>query len=128
MPLVYLGAHCSQKKHAQKGEFEPPVKLNPIPRYIPDQPWYLEPIFRCTVGGLASFIVLYLNMYYITLSEWSSKYHYMFGFLIIISILLTIIAAIVSIGVTYFSLCCQDYQWWWNSFRVSFVSSVCLFL
>ncbi|KAL7309614.1 hypothetical protein PS15m_010474 [Mucor circinelloides] len=128
VPLVYLGAHLSQKKQTQKGEFEPPVKCNPIPRHIPDQPWYFEPIFRCAVGGLVSFIVLYLNMYYVTLSQWSSKYHYMFGFLIVISIILTITAAIVSIGITYCSICCQDYQWWWNSFRIAFVSSICLFI
>ena len=43
----------------------------------------------------------------------------MFGFLFLVFIILVIACSEVSIVMTYFQLCGEDYNWWWRSFFLS---------
>lgn len=51
VPLVFVGSYFGFKKPAP----EDPVRTNKIPRQIPEQPWYMHPVFSCLVGGVLPF-------------------------------------------------------------------------
>jgi hypothetical protein len=48
---VFVGSYFGFKKPAA----EDPVRTNKIPRQIPEQPWYMHPVFSCLVGGVLPF-------------------------------------------------------------------------
>nr|CAD1843137.1 unnamed protein product [Ananas comosus var. bracteatus] len=48
VPLVFAGSFLGYKKPA----IEDPVKTNKIPRQIPEQAWYMQPLFSILVGGI----------------------------------------------------------------------------
>ena len=49
VPLVFLGAYFGYKKDP----IEFPVVSSNIPREIPTQPWYLNPLLTCLLGKYA---------------------------------------------------------------------------
>merc|ERR1719433_2446320 len=51
VPLVFLGAYFGFQKPA----IELPVRTNQIPRQIPTQPWFIQPLFTSMVGGVLPF-------------------------------------------------------------------------
>jgi len=42
LPLVYLGYYFGFRKQP----FQHPVRTNQIPRQVPDQLWYMNPLLR----------------------------------------------------------------------------------
>jgi len=63
-------------------------------------------------------------------SLWQDKsgYYYVFGFLSVVSIILILTIAEVTIVTIYISLCNENYNWWWHSFFVGGGSAVWVFL
>merc|ERR1712050_746044 len=49
-------------------------------------------------------------------SVWMEYYYYVFGFLIIVYIILLLTCAEIAILSNYFSLCQENYHWWYRSF------------
>ena len=50
---------------------------------------------------------------------WENQFYYLFGFLFLVFVILVIACSEVSIVMTYFQLCGEDYNWWWRSFFLS---------
>lgn len=50
---------------------------------------------------------------------WENQFYYLFGFLFLVFVILVIACSEVSIVMTYFQLCGEDYHWWWRSFFLS---------
>lgn len=123
LPLVILGAYFGWKKKA----IEHPVRTNQIPRQIPDQIWYLKPGISVLVGGLMPFAVCFIELFFIMKSIWQDEYYYMFGFLGLVGIILIVTTVEITIVITYFQLCGEDYNWWWRSFFVAASSSLYVF-
>ena len=46
VPLCFVGSYFGYKKTAP----EDPVRTNKIPRQIPEQPWYMNPLFSVLIG------------------------------------------------------------------------------
>ena len=70
-----------------------------------------------------------IELYFIMTSIWfGTTYYYVFGFLLVVGLLLFITLAEMSITLTYFQLCAEDYNWWWRSFFVSGSCAVYVFL
>lgn len=63
-------------------------------------------------------------------SLWLDKsgYYYVFGFLSIISALLAVTIAEVTIISTYVQLCAENYHWWWQSFLTGSASGFWIFV
>ncbi|KAG0005771.1 hypothetical protein BGZ65_010158 [Modicella reniformis] len=80
------------------------------------------------LGGLLPFAVIFIELFYILKSIWEDQYYYMFGFLSLVFVILLVTCVEVSIVVTYFQLCDEDYNWWWRSFMVPSFSAVYIFL
>lgn len=124
MPLVFLGAYFGFKKE----EVKHPVRVNQIPRQVPPQPWYLNPAPSILVGGVLPFGAVFIELFFIMSSIWLSQVYYVFGFLLLVMVILVITCAEISIVMCYFQLCAEDYNWWWRSFLTSGSSALYLFL
>jgi transmembrane 9 superfamily protein 2/4 len=125
VPLVYLGAFISKNRPT----FEPPVKVNTLPRGIyTSLPWYAHPIVSILIGGLAPFLAVAIEIFFVLNSIWQNQFYYIFGVLFITFCMLAIISAEVSMVFCYFSLCGEDYHWWWRSFLTPASSALYVFL
>ncbi|XP_052208844.1 transmembrane 9 superfamily member 8-like [Diospyros lotus] len=124
VPLVFVGSYIGFRKPA----IEDPVKTNKIPRQIPEQAWYMSPIFSILIGGILPFGAVFIELFFILTSIWLNQFYYIFGFLFIVFIILIITCAEITIVLCYFQLCSEDYQWWWRSYLTSGSSALYLFL
>ncbi|KAF9612663.1 hypothetical protein IFM89_003138 [Coptis chinensis] len=124
VPLVFVGSYIGFKKPA----IEDPVKTNKIPRQIPEQAWYMNPIFSILIGGILPFGAVFIELFFILTSIWLQQFYYIFGFLFIVFLILIVTCAEITIVLCYFQLCSEDYQWWWRSYLTSGSSALYLFL
>ncbi|EEC85043.1 hypothetical protein OsI_32361 [Oryza sativa Indica Group] len=124
VPLVFVGSYLGFKKPA----LEPPVKTNKIPRQIPEQAWYMNPIFTILIGGILPFGAVFIELFFILTSIWLHQFYYIFGFLFLVFVILIITCAEITVVLCYFQLCSEDYMWWWRSYLTSGSSALYLFL
>ena len=95
---------------------DPPVKTNMVPRVVPVQAWYLNPMFTMVVGGILPFGAVFIELYFIMSSVWLQRFYYVFGFLALVVLILVITCAEMAIVLCYFQLCNENYLWQWRSF------------
>ncbi|KAL0330204.1 UNVERIFIED_CONTAM: Transmembrane 9 superfamily member 8 [Sesamum radiatum] len=124
VPLVFVGSYVGFRKPAT----ENPVKTNKIPRQIPEQPWYMNPIFSILIGGILPFGAVFIELFFILSSIWLNQFYYIFGFLFIVFVILLVTCAEITVVLCYFQLCSEDYLWWWRSYLTSGSSALYLFL
>ena len=136
VPLTFVGAYFGFRK----APIEQPVRTNQIPRQIPDQSVYTQPIPGIIMGGVLPFGCIFIQLFFVLNSIWSSQIYYMYGFLFLVFIILIITCSETTILLCYFHLCAevrftkspnrfvtmrlrcmpsQDYHWWWRSFLTS---------
>ncbi|EXJ92682.1 hypothetical protein A1O3_01234 [Capronia epimyces CBS 606.96] len=128
LPLVHLGSYIGFYRSTA---WEHPTRTNPTPRQIPPQVWYTKHQITLALGaGLISFAVLFIELIFVFKSLYldKSSYYYVFGFLSIISTLLSITIAETVIITTYIQLCAENYHWWWQSFFVGGASGFWIFV
>jgi transmembrane 9 superfamily protein 3 len=97
------------------GEPNDPCRVNPIPKYIPDNPWFLRPFAISTLSGLLPFGSIFIEMYFIFTSFWNYKYYYVYGFMLLVFVILIIVSICITIVASYFLLNAEDYRWHWTS-------------
>jgi transmembrane 9 superfamily protein 2/4 len=124
VPLVFLGAYIGYKKET----VEQPVATSKIPRQIPEQPWFMSTAFSVIIGGVLPFGAVFVELFFILSSIWLNQFYYVFGFLLIVWIILLITCAEITIVLCYFQLCSEDYHWWWRSFLTSGSSGFYVFM
>lgn len=112
VPLVYLGSYIGYKKQA----ISVPVKVNQIPRQVPEQAWYMIPYFSVLVGGLLPFGAVFIEVFFIMGSIWKHQFYYLFGFLFLVFFILVLTCAEITIVMCYFQLCSEDYHWFVRPF------------
>lgn len=124
VPLVILGANFG----IRPPPIEFPVGTNRIMREVPQQPWFVQPVFSSMVGGILPFGAVFTELFFIMNSLWQHQMYYVLGFLAIVLLILMITCAEISIALTYFQLTSEDYHWWWRSFFASGCSAVYVLL
>lgn len=124
VPLVFVGSYVGFRKPAP----EDPVKTNKIPRQIPEQAWYMHPVFSILIGGILPFGAVFIELFFILTSIWLQQFYYIFGFLFLVFLILIVTCAEITIVLCYFQLCSEDYLWWWRSYLTSGSSALYLFL
>ncbi|XP_054741394.1 transmembrane 9 superfamily member 2 [Anastrepha obliqua] len=124
VPLTFVGAYLGFRKRA----LEHPVRTNQIPRQIPDQSIYTQPIPGIIMGGVLPFGCIFIQLFFILSSLWSNQMYYMFGFLFLVFLILIITCSETTVLLCYFHLCAEDYHWWWRSFLTSGFTAVYLFI
>lgn len=84
-------------------------------------PWLLNPIYNIAVFGLIPFGIVYVELLFIFNSVWLEKttFYYMYGFLLLTSIMLIVIIAESTIIATYLSIAVYNNpKWHWLCFNV----------
>jgi len=124
VPLVFFGSYFAYKKPIP----EHPVRTNQIPRQIPEQVWYMSPVFSILMGGILPFGAVFIELFFILSAIWGHQFYYIFGFLFIVFIILILTCAEITIVMCYFQLCSEDYHWWWRSYLTAGASAFYMFL
>lgn len=112
VPLSVAGSWLGFKHPA----LNPPTKINQIPRQIPPAAMSLKPLPSLLLTGILPFGAIFVELYFIMNSLWTSKIYYMFGFLFVCYGLMIITSACTTILLVYFLLCAEDYRWQWRAF------------
>lgn len=94
-------------------KYEPPCRVNSIPRPIPVVPWYYSPYFICLIAGVLPFGSIFIEMYFIFTAFWSYKFYYVYGFLLLVMLILSMVVICTSIVAVYFILNVENYHWQW---------------
>ncbi|QID83447.1 Transmembrane 9 super member 2 [Saccharomyces pastorianus] len=115
IPLSFAGSYIAYKKCNWD---EHPTKTNQIARQSPFQPWYLRTTQATLIAGIFSFGSIAVELYFIYSSLWFNKIFCMFGFLLFSFLLLTLTTSLVTIFITYHSLCLENWLWQWRSFII----------
>ncbi|KAM3536280.1 hypothetical protein MY4038_000438 [Beauveria bassiana] len=124
IPLSFAGSWLGFRS----AKIEAPVRTNQIPRQIPPTTTYLKPIPSMLIVGLLPFGAIFVELYFIMNSIWFSRVYYMFGFLFLCYSLMVVVCATVTILLTYFLLCSENYHWQWRSFLAAGMSGGYIFL
>lgn len=98
------------------GQASYPCRVNAVPRPIPEKKWFMEPAIIIALGGILPFGSIFIEMYFIFTSFWAYKIYYVYGFMLLVFVILTIVTVCVTIVCTYFLLNAEDYRWQWTSF------------
>ena len=127
LPLVYFGSWYGFVKI---GPWDHPTKTTTLPRQMPVRAWYIRSLQSVLLAGLIPFAVIFIELIFVFQSLWQDKsgYYYVFGFLSVVSIILILTIAEVTIVSIYIKLCSEDYNWWWYSFAIGGGSSIWVFL
>merc|ERR1712223_779613 len=97
-------------------------------RQIPDQSVYTQPIPGIIMGGVLPFGCIFIQLFFILNSIWSSQIYYMYGFLFLVFVILIITCSETTVLLCYFHLCAEDYHWWWRSFLTSGFTAIYFFI
>lgn len=105
--------------------------------------WEVFFSFSSLIQGVLPFGAMFIELFFIFSAIWENQYYYLFGFLFLVFIIIiskwrndgnssTLISRLVScsqisIVITYFQLCGEDYHWWWRSFIASGGSAFYIF-
>lgn len=125
LPLTLVGTVLGRNV---KGQSDYPCRVNAVPRPIPDKKWFLEPSLIILLGGILPFGSIFIEMYFIFTSFWAYKIYYVYGFMLLVTIILAIVTMCVTVVCTYFLLNAEDYRWRWTSFLAGASTAVYVYL
>lgn len=121
LPLTLVGAIIGRNV---SGTPDHPCRITPIPRPIPEKKWcvaivclaqlaatltlvgrrFMEPLVIIMAGGVLPFGSIFIEMYFIFTSFWAYKVYYVYGFMLLVFVILTVVTTCVTIVCTYFLL------------------------
>ncbi|ONM33844.1 Transmembrane 9 superfamily member 1 [Zea mays] len=124
-PLVLLGTVVGRN---WSGAPNNPCRVKTIPRPIPEKKWYLTPSVISLMGGLLPFGSIFIEMYFVFTSFWNYKVYYVYGFMLLVFVILLIVTICVTIVGTYFLLNAENYHWQWTSFSSAASTALYVYL
>jgi len=72
------------------------------------------------LGGILPFGSIFIETYFVFTSFWApNKTYYVYGFMLLVFMILLTVTSCVSIVSTYFLLNSEDHRWHWTSFVAS---------
>lgn len=108
LPLTLVGTVLGRNMCGQPNN---PCRINPVPRPIPEKKWFMEPSVIIFLGGILPFGSIFIEMYFIFTSFWAYKIYYVYGFMLLVFLILAIVTICVTIVCSYFLLNAEDYRW-----------------
>ncbi|KAK9810284.1 hypothetical protein WJX72_007991 [[Myrmecia] bisecta] len=124
-PLCLLGTVIGRN---WAGLPDNPCRVKRIPSPIPQKKWYLRPSVISLMGGLLPFGSIFIEMYFIFTSFWNYKVYYVYGFMLLVFIILLIVTVCVTIVGTYFLLNAENYHWQWTAFTSAASTALYVFI
>jgi transmembrane 9 superfamily protein 3 len=125
VPLAIVGTISGRHLTSK---YDPPCRVNSIPRPIPMGPWYCEPSFVVPAAGVLPFGSIFIEMYFIFTAFWSYKFYYVYGFMLLVYCILVLVTISTTIVAVYFILNAENYHWQWISFGCASSSAAYVFL
>ncbi|XP_073978819.1 transmembrane 9 superfamily protein member 3 [Rhodnius prolixus] len=125
LPLTLVGTVLGRNL---AGQNDCPCRVNAVPRPIPEKKWFMEPTIIVLLGGILPFGSIFIEMYFIFTSFWAYKIYYVYGFMLLVFLILMIVTICVTIVCTYFLLNAEDYRWQWTSFLAAASTSGYVYL
>ena len=111
------------------GKYDPPCRVNHHPRPLPTNiPWYADPMFIVPATGILPFGSIFIEMYFIFTAFWSYKFYYVYGFVLLVYAILTMVTICTTIVAVYFVLNSENYHWQWIAFTAAGSTSGYVFL
>lgn len=114
LPTTFCGAARAMTKEVNNS-FK---NRNTNPRLIPEQPAYMSLGFVSTVSGAVIFSSFFVVLKYMWKSIWRSEAYAMIGYLVLYTLLLTIVISLLSVIWTFLGLRNGNYVWQWRSWCV----------
>ena len=108
LPLTLVGTVLGRNVYGQPNH---PCRVNAVPRPIPEKKWFMEPGVIVFLGGILPFGSIFIEMYFIFTSFWAYKIYYVYGFMLLVFLILAIVTVCVTIVCSYFLLNAEDYRW-----------------
>mmetsp|Transcript_6713 Transcript_6713/g.8227 ORF Transcript_6713/g.8227 Transcript_6713/m.8227 type:complete len:675 (-) Transcript_6713:349-2373(-) len=124
VPLVFGGSYVGYKQ----ANITFPTVTSSVSRQIPEVPIYMDPKIAMFGAGVAPFAAAYVELFFIMTSLWMDQFYYVFGFTLIVFLILLITCSEVTMLLCYFQLCTENHRWWWYSFVTSGSTGFYLFL
>lgn len=121
LPLTLVGTVLGRNIYGQPNN---PCRVNPVARPLPEKKWFMEPSVIVLLGGILPFGSIFIEMYFIFTSFWAYKIYYVYGFMLLVFAILTIVTVCVTIVCSYFLLNAEDYRWYGFCFFQNTCSSV----
>ncbi|CAF0967265.1 unnamed protein product, partial [Didymodactylos carnosus] len=121
LPLTAIGTVLGRNI---SGHPNYPCRINAVPRPIPEKKWFMEPNVIIFASGILPFGSIFIEMYFIFTSFWAYKIYYVYGFMLLVFLILAVVTVCVTIVATYFLLNAEDYRWQWTSFLAGASSSL----
>lgn len=125
LPLTLVGTVLGRNLAGQPNY---PCRINAVPRPIPEKKWFMEPAVIVVLGGILPFGSIFIEMYFIFTSFWAYKIYYVYGFMLLVFLILAVVTVCVTIVCTYFLLNAEDYRWQWTSFMAAASTSGYVYL
>lgn len=116
IPLLALGGLIG---HCFRSEFSAPCATKQYPREILPLAWYRNAPSQMFIAGLLPFSAIGLQLHHLYASIWGFKIYTLPGILFITFLILVMLTAILSIGLTYIQLSVEDHRWWWRYVALS---------
>jgi len=114
-PLVFLGAYFGYKQPA----ITFPTVTSGIARQIPEVSLFMSPLVSICAAGMVPFAAAYVELFFIMTSLWMNQFYYVFGFTLVVYIILLVTCAEVTVLLCYYQLCSENHRWWWFAFVTS---------
>ncbi|GLV32142.1 Transmembrane 9 superfamily protein member 3 [Carabus blaptoides fortunei] len=125
LPLTLVGTVLGRNL---AGQPDYPCRINAVPRPIPEKKWFMEPLIIILLGGVLPFASIFIEMYFIFTSFWAYKIYYVYGFMLLVCLILMVVTVCVTIVCTYFLLNAEDYRWQWTSFLAAASTSAYVYM
>lgn len=109
LPLVYVGSWFG---YMRAKPWSHPTRTNAIARQIPARSWHLGTVRGILLCGAPPFIVLFVELLFVfrNLLQDKSGYYYVYGYLVVIFVILILTIGEVTIIGTYSQLCAEVSQ------------------
>lgn len=105
-----------------------PICCYSFPSPIPVSPWYSDPSFVVPAAGLLPFGSIFIEMYFIFTAFWSYKFYYVYGFMLLVYAILTLVTICTTIVAVYFILNAENFHWQWIAFNSAGSTAAYVFL
>ncbi len=116
IPLVFIGAYFGYKREA----IAFPTVTSTIARAIPPPSnLVMNPKFCILIAGIVPFGAAYVELFFIMTSLWMDQYYYVFGFTLVVYMILLITSAEITTLITYYQLVAENHRWWWMALMSS---------
>jgi len=123
-PLVFLGSFLGFKRDVM----EVPTRTNQIARVVPPYNPFLDNNLCSLAIGIMPFSTICIEIYFLMGAIWLHQYYFLMGYLLVITIVVGVICALLSMVMCYIRLCSEDHRWWWKSFCDTATCGVWFFL